>query len=243
MRHERFFRFKKFSVLHERSAMKVGVDGVLIGAWAGGSRLLPLSILDVGAGCGLISLICAQRFADSTVLAVDVDMPSVEEAALNFANSPWSARLESRHADFMKVRAQDCPDGFDLIISNPPFFDAGINPRNAGPRLRARHADTLSPLSLIARAADLLSDRGVLAFICPCDWQSAIEAEVARSGLHTHRLCQVYGSAKAPPKRLLVEIGRVRPAALETSELRIHKPDGDYTSDYRSLTSPFYLNF
>ena len=243
MGRERFFRFKEFGVHHERSAMKVGVDGVLIGAWAKGPDAPPLRILDAGTGCGLIALICAQRFCHASVLGVDVDTPSIDEASSNFSNSPWAERLESRCADFMQMSRADFPLGFDMIISNPPFFDAGLTFGDNDARLRARHVGDFSPLSLISHGADMLSDRGVIALISPVDQLPEIETVVRESGLHMHRLCSVYGSPQAPPKRVMIELGRMPQPSVDITSLYIYTPQRDYTADYRSLTAPFYLNF
>lgn len=239
------FRFKQFQVSHSRSSMRVGVDGVLLGAWA----TVPAwgTVLDVGTGCGLIALMCAQRSEGVRVTGIDVDAPSVEEAAANFAASPWSERLEARLQDFMSMtesgslQAIDKPvgreSGYDLIVSNPPYFDAGVGDPGADARLRARHVAEFGPVELLRRAPSLLSPGGRLAMIVPADWLERLRSDELRPV----RLCRIYGSARRQiPNRLLIEFSR-ETLSLEETDLRIHEPDGSLSATYHRLTDPFYL--
>ena len=142
MSKERLFRFKRFAVSHSQSAIPVGMDGVLIGAWCSVSQAL--RVLDAGTGCGLIALMCAQRSAEARITAIDIHPPSVEEAVYNFTTSPWARRLEARLIPF----AEFAEKGFDLIVSNPPFFHAGVSPTLSDARLRARHSGAFGPEAL-----------------------------------------------------------------------------------------------
>ncbi|MDE5774518.1 MAG: methyltransferase, partial [Muribaculaceae bacterium] len=162
------FRFKRFSVNHNRSSMPVGVDGVLIGAWAGscdttGEVLSPRRILDVGCGCGLIALMCAQRFEDALIDAIDIDDASVLEAFDNISMSIFCDRVSVTLDDVCDY-AKRHAGMYDLIVSNPPYFAAGVLEPSTR-RERARHQGTLSPVSLMNMSAVMLSDAGRLAMI------------------------------------------------------------------------------
>lgn len=250
---ERMFRFKQFSVVHSRSAMPVGVDGVLIGAWAsaGGER-----ILDAGCGCGLIALMLAQRNSSALVTGIDCHLPSVEESASNFAESPWSRRLEARLCIFPEEVSGI--DKFDGIVSNPPFFHAGIGAVDSA-RLKARHAGALSAKSLIEHAPEMLNPDGYLSVIVPAEEYGSLVARAAASGLNVARWCFVKDHESAPEKRVMLEF-RYYPEAIpdtdgilaadtsanrepEGETLTMFESDGSPTGQYRRLCGPFYLKF
>ncbi|MDE6682224.1 MAG: methyltransferase, partial [Muribaculaceae bacterium] len=140
--------------------MKVGIDAILLGSWAEVKNRK--RILDVGTGCGLIALMCAQRNSDAQIEAIDIDRGSVEEAQENFDDSPWKERLSVRKSDFIEHKGT----AYDLIISNPPFFSSGIT-KIANPRERARHQDILSPKVLMEKGCGMLNPNGRIAMIVP----------------------------------------------------------------------------
>lgn len=243
--HERIFRFKQFSLRHEKSAMKIGMDGVLLGAWA--DVLHSHRLLDVGCGCGLIAAMCAQRSPGSTILAIDIDQPSVEEAILNFDTLPWKERMEVLREDYLKLNPEGCCGKFDHIISNPPFFDSGVdNPDSA--RLVSRHASVLSPLTLISHAGSLLVPGGRISMVMPPLWLDGLQQEAATNGLKLSRLVKVVTCKGKPCKRILVEYVKT-PENIETvaDELFIYDdtPCGlkQYSREYKTLTGDFYLQF
>ena len=165
------FRFKKFEVSHSRSSMKVGVDGVLIGCWVRASEAG--TILDVGTGCGVVALICAQRFPEASIRGIDIDAESVDEANFNFNNSLFSGRLQAEIKDFLEMPETE---RFDLIISNPPFFSSGVKSVETA-REKARHELSLPLSALIAKARRLMTDMGVLALVLPVDrFEDLVEA-------------------------------------------------------------------
>lgn len=232
---ERVFRFKEFSVSHGRSPMPIGVDGVLVGAWCEteGRR-----ILDVGTGCGVIALIVASRFPEASVTAIDTDGGAVEEAGANFRHSSWSDRLASRQRSWQDMEG----DGvWDLIVSNPPFFDSGADPL-ASARLGARHKGDLSPESLVSKAPGLLSERGRLAIIVPSDQEVALRELAESEGLSLRRVAEVADRETTKVKRVLLEFSK-RPCACTRTRLVMFGPDGSPTGDYRRLTGKFYLKF
>ncbi|MDE6006378.1 MAG: methyltransferase [Muribaculaceae bacterium] len=247
------FRFKQFECSHSKSSMKIGVDAVLIGAWAGikGVR----TILDVGTGCGIIALMCAQRNADAQIEAIDIDADSIAEAIENFNASPWRERLNARVVDFNSYAHQK----FDLIISNPPYFKSGID-APLSPRLKARHEDTLSPAVLLTKGAELLTDAGRIAMVLPADRLEAASSAARSAGLSVMRLCKVKGHMDAPVKRVLVEFARVKKpngtvdhketscpeetlAPVDPEFLILEESPGVPTSAHRTLCADFYLYY
>lgn len=245
--------------------MKVGTDGVLLGAWfdagsdfwgmaaedlasgtsAGGLR----HILDVGTGCGLIALMAAQRTNDRSVQdglplidAIDIDAECCADAVQNTKNSPWSRRITVRHIAFDDFVRQSVPATFDRILSNPPYFNDSLLPPDSG-RAGARHTLSLSPRQLARGAARLLAPGGLVAVILPPAEAETFISECAATGLHPRRRTEVCAFAHTPPKRVLLEIGFGQ-SDTQTSRLTIHGATPEiFTSEYRALTKDFYLKF
>ncbi|MDE6561901.1 MAG: methyltransferase [Muribaculaceae bacterium] len=240
------FRFKHFSVSHHRSAMKVGVDGVLIGCWTetGNAK----RILDVGTGCGLIALIMAQRTPGAFIEAIDVDEPSIEEASENFSVSPWSERVRAFLCNYCDVRSLLKKDeGFDLIVSNPPYFDSGVTEIESA-REKARHQGELSPLSLLSGAKDILNPGGSVAMVLPCDLSTALEEEARNLGYSLLRKCLVRGHKEAPYKRALIQWIYDNGLSDQLNEvpteyLTLESSPNIPTDLYRELCKDFYLKF
>ena len=185
MGREKVFRFKQFAVKNDRTAMKVGTDGVLLGAWCpvdGAQR-----VLDVGTGCGVIALMIAQRNSLATIDAIDIDHDSIEEAAYNFMNSPWPERLTAIEGDFNGL---DTGQRYDLIVSNPPFFTNGVLPTGEA-RTTARHTGALTYRQLIDGAMRLMTDGGSLALISPTDAEGDIIEAATFASLPVHQRVRV----------------------------------------------------
>ena len=232
------FRFKQFECRHEISSMKIGVDAVLLGAWANVDGVG--SILDVGCGCGVISLICAQRAPEANVKAVDIDVSSVHESAYNFEHSPWNERLDAECADFNRIEMNDV----DLIISNPPYFDAGVT-QLSSPRLAARHQDALSPVRILQRAPELLSGSGSVAMVVPAGQVAELVDCAEINNLELMRLCMVRGHEKAPVKRALMQFARKGrfAAECERTTLTLEMLPGEPTEQHRALCKDLYLKY
>ena len=230
------FQFKQFTIHQQRSAMKVGTDGVLVGAWAS-VRANDRTILDIGTGTGLIALMLAQRNPEAEVVAVEIDSESAAQARDNVAASLWSDRVtveECAVQDFVSDRK------FDLIVSNPPYFvDSQKCPD--GSRNTARHTDTLSFSELMKAAERLLAPDGRFAVIVPAE---AAMSVVAAGNLHLVRRCDVRTKPSAQPKRVMLEFSpRFEGAALR-EELTIGDgTNGGYSPEYVALTRDFYLKF
>lgn len=222
---------------HKVSAMKVGVDAVVLGSFVRAENVK--SILDAGCGCGIIALMCAQRFPWANIVGIDNHLPSASEAHANVCGSVWKERLEIHLADF-----SDFSPGkrFDLIISNPPFFESGVKKPDS-PRERARHACSFSPSLLLRRASGLLTERGEVAMIYPYSFHKRLEEEASAEGLFVRRELYYAGVDGKPPVRAAVQFGFSPPDERETLDIRIKDRDGNFTQEYINLTKDFYMNF
>lgn len=247
------FRFKQFTVWHDRCAMKVGTDGVLLGAWCP----LPIShseapsntqgvlyprILDIGTGSGLIALMIAQRLHSRgdipTILGIDIDCDAVEQSQINFQQSPWANSLTSQ-----KCQLQDMPteQEFDLIVSNPPYFQDSLKNPNAQ-RATARHTDTLSYAELIAHSARLLYKDGILALVLPIEAEQEILALATEHGLHPTHITHVHSKPGKPAKRLLIALSPITDNRYPTTDMMyIEGANQPRSEEYQALTAEFYL--
>lgn len=233
------FHFRQFYVRHDRCAMKVGTDGVLLGAWSAleGAR----SALDVGTGCGLVALMLAQRSAGLHVLGIDIDAAATEQASDNFRLSPFAARMEAACADFL-LPSPLLPDAaFDLVVSNPPFFTE----RTASPdgrRQRARQADSLPLAPLVGQASRCLSADGRLCMVLPHGQAEDCVWHCLRAGLHLRRRTDVRSRPERPFSRTLLEFGRQRAQASQMDTLTLMDSGGTQRSAaYSRLARDFYL--
>lgn len=231
------FRFKQFEIVQSRSAMRVGTDAVLLGAWVQLSNCS--HILDVGAGTGVIALICAQRCRSATIEAIEIDEASADEASENFANSPWSDRLKIHHGDFLKIVSSE---RFDLIISNPPYFTDSLRAADPG-RNAARHDDYLPSDAFMRHAKRLLSVDGVVALIFPRNQLERWIVEAGNAGLRPRRICHVFTLAYKDASRVMVEFAFDASSEPEMESLLIEKSQGEFSEAYRLLTADFYTKW
>lgn len=228
------FKFKEFSVIQKKSAMKVGTDGVLLGCWVSSSKS-NLSILDIGCGTGLIALMLAQRNLNSNVTGIEIEKIASQEAKLNIINSSWNDRIAIKNTSLQKFSPKK---KFDLIVSNPPFFSQNESIKT---RDLARHKNSLSFNDLIDYSTNLLSEKGIFSVIIPKDSQEYF-CDIATSySLFCIRICNVRGNKNSNIKRVLMEFSffkaKTRIEGL-TIEIRRHQ----YTSKYIQLCKNFYLN-
>ncbi|WP_010522190.1 tRNA1(Val) (adenine(37)-N6)-methyltransferase [Aquimarina agarivorans] len=233
------FKFKEFTVAQDKCAMKIGTDGVLLGAWAM-PKASPFNVLDVGAGTGVIALMMAQRFTDADVDAVEIDADAYEQAMTNFENSPWGDRMFCYHASFQEF-FQEMEEPYDFIISNPPYFEASQKSPD-DKRNTARFEDALPFEHLLYGASKLLADTGVFALIIPYN-QEALVIEIAKKmRLVPVKITHVKGNAAAPIKRSLIVFSfKMEEEKAERNELIIEKERHVYTDDYVKLVQDFYL--
>lgn len=237
MARNNWFEFKQFRIEQHKAAMKVGTDGVLLGAWT------PVEdakkILDVGTGTGLIALMLAQR-SSAIIDAVEIDELACEEAKFNFEQSAWSDRLHIYHSDFQLFAAMPC-EPYDLIVSNPPFFVNSLKTTNVALAV-ARHDHMLTFNQLIIGARKLLSNVGRLCVIIP--FSSCVEfRESARlSGFYLRQQTIVIPKSGRVPKRVMLEF-TAQPGYPVENEFAVLDENGFYTEPYKKLTAPFYPAF
>jgi len=254
------FRFKYFNVVNERSAMKVNTDGVLLGA---DMTILPADrrLLDIGTGTGTIALMAAQRAlgipgqagddemragddevragGDVLIDAIDVDEPSASEAAANFCESPWAEHLRAHNLSLQDF-ADSEPCKYDLIFSNPPYFeDSCIAPDER--KSTARHTSVgLSYRDIFEFASERLTDNGRVSLVLPADQEAALCRHARMCGLHLFRIVRIRTVERKAPIRIITEFSRQR-CQTPAEEMLTIMNEGKYTQEYLSLTKDFYL--
>lgn len=246
------FRFKRFEVVNERSAMKVNTDGVLLGA-AMSVRPSDRRLLDIGTGTGTIALMAAQRLEEAgsymtdaaagpvRIDAIDIDSISAEEAEANFRNSPWADILNAVNAPLEEFAGTLLPDQtYDLIFSNPPYFeDSLLAPEHR--RSDARHtASGLSFREILDFAAARLSEEGRVAMVLPSDQEQALCRYARMNGLFLFRILRIRTVERKQPSRIVAEFSRHRCESPVDETLTIQK-EGRYSHEYLTLTHGFYL--
>lgn len=227
------FQFKQFTIFHDRCAMKVGTDGVLLGAWAHGGR----RVLDVGAGTGLISLMMAQRFPEARIEGVEIDAAAARQAAENISASPFAGRV-----GVWPVALQDFePSGpYEAIVSNPPFFLNGEKNPDAGRRM-ARHAENLPFAVLFRFAVRWLTPDGELSAIVPAEVVEQFVADAYLSGLCLSRRVDLRTTQRKPVRRCLVAFCRLHGETVERAVHTLLNPDGSRSDWYQELAKDFYI--
>ncbi len=231
-----WFQFKQFRIEQQRSALKVGTDGVLLGAWCNVADAQ--SILDVGTGTGLIALMLAQR-TEAEIAAVEIDEDSCLDAQQNFQNSPWSERIQLYSGDFNLFQTSHA-DSYDLVVSNPPFFRQSLKSAQSAVTV-ARHDVALSFAQLIAGSKKLLKASGRLAVIIPNEACDDFRETARLEGFYLCRKTTVVPKMGKSPKRLLLEFS-VSQAYPEVGELVILEGKNKYSDEFVELTKEFYLN-
>lgn len=232
------FQFKQFAVEQNRCAMKIGTDGVLLGAWAPIDNN-PFSILDIGTGTGIIALILAQRSGATQIDALEIDEDAYEQATDNFENSPWNDRLFCFHAALDEF-IEEPEEEYDLIISNPPFYTEDYKSENQQRDL-ARFSDAMPFEELIEAADLLLSENGIFAVIIPFKEEERFIDLCAEVELFPVKATRVKGSPTTPIVRSLLAFKRYELSVLEADELIIEINRHEYTDEYIELTKDFYL--
>jgi tRNA1Val (adenine37-N6)-methyltransferase len=232
------FQFKQFSLKQDRTAMKIGTDGVLLGAWAPIENN-PFSILDIGTGTGIIALMLAQRSAAEQIDALEIDENAYEQATDNFENSPWNDRLFCFHAALDEF-VEEPEDEYDLIISNPPFYSEDYKSENEQRDL-ARFQDAMPFKDLIEAVALLLSENGIFSVIVPFKEESIFLALAKEYELFPLKITRVKGTPTSKIKRSLLAFSRNEITTFPIDELIIETTRHIYTPEYIALAKDFYL--
>ncbi len=231
------FNFKKFSVEDAEATMKVGTDAVLLGVCAGVAD--NCHILDIGTGCGVVALILAQRCGGkSRIDSVEIDGKSCAAAKRNFESSPWSSCLSVTEMPVQEY-AQKALQKYDLIVSNPPFFNNSLKSPDRKRNL-ARHTESLPFSELIECCIQMLSPTGKATLILPSAEADIFTDMAEKRGLFTSSRIMIYNKPDREVVRVIFTLQKTKPDDTYVSELAIRKLDNTYTDEYLNLTRDFY---
>ena len=231
------FQCKQFFIDHQHCAMKVGTDALLLGAWA----RIPASgsLLDIGCGSGILSLMLAQRSQGRLpITALDLDAGAAQQSRINVAASPWPATIQVLQQDILTYQPAE---RYSLLLCNPPYFHQALPARDPARQL-ARHSASLPWPQLMQQAAKLASEDADFALVIPTDGLPLLLQAAEMSGWQLRRLCQVQPNPHKAVRRALVQLSR-QPVVPEHSQLCIQQHDGQYSEAYRQLLKDFYLKF
>ncbi|MGK0412909.1 MAG: tRNA1Val (adenine37-N6)-methyltransferase [Polaribacter sp.] len=234
------FHFKEFTIHQDQTAMKVGTDGVLLGAWCSVADY-PDTILDIGAGTGVISLMMAQRSDALTIDAVEVDESAYEQTVDNFEKSDWGDRLYCYHASFQEFADEiaEEEETYDLILSNPPFYNDNFETQVSA-RNKARFTSALSFENLLLGVSKILSENGSFSVIIPFKEEKSFINLAKKNKLLLNRVCRVQGHKTSEVKRSLMAFS-FHQSEIEEEHLIIEIERHQYTEQYINLTKDFYL--
>lgn len=246
---EKLFKFKEFAINQDRCAMKIGTDSVLLGAWTSIDDH-PYSILDIGAGTGILALMLAQRsqfvpMAAEIIDAIEIDDAAYEQCVENFESSPWSDRLFCYHAaldEFVKEFLEDDMDNmttYDLIISNPPFYSDTYKSSD-NQRDLARFVDAMPFRQLLESVSKLLSSEGQFSVVIPFSEEKEFIVLATKEHLYPNRILRVQGTPQSEIKRSFIQFS-FKETTVNTEHLIIETARHHYTEDYIALTKDFYL--
>lgn len=246
---EKLFKFKEFAINQDRCAMKIGTDSVLLGAWTSIDDH-PYSILDIGAGTGILALMLAQRsqsvpMAAEIIDAIEIDDAAYEQCVENFESSPWSDRLFCYHAaldEFVKEFLEDDMEDmitYDLIISNPPFYSDTYKSSD-NQRDLARFVDAMPFRQLLESVSKLLSSEGQFSVVIPFSEEKEFIVLATKEHLYPNRILRVQGTPQSEIKRSFIQFS-FKETTVNTEHLIIETARHHYTEDYIALTKDFYL--
>ena len=228
------FVFKNFQIYHHNCAHKVGFDGVLLGAWVDVGH--DYHICDLGAGSGLISLMIAQRFSNTKIIAIEIDESSFQQAKFNIEKSIYKNHIQLIQNDFLDYKSTIA---FDHIICNPPFY-VNKNKIINHARLIARHSNNELLNALFKKSCDVLNDNGKFSLIYPYEFKNEFEINLESNGLFKSKECLVF-TGKDTPERIL-STWQKQLNTITYSQLNIYQKDQTYSQDYINLTKDFYIN-
>ncbi len=221
--------------------MKVGTDGVLLGAWAEGNGQKIRHILDIGTGTGLIALMLAQRFPAATIHAIEIDVDAAKQAQQNVSASPWAARINI-FAEALQTYQKNARQ-YDLIVSNPPYFQDAVKAKGQQ-RTYARHNNALSFEELLKGIHRLLAPNGTICLILPLEEARVFQQKALSYRLFTEKMTLVHPKAGEIAKRILLSMQFRLPNHLKKNSLMIRKAiNNTYTDNYKDLLKDFYLHF
>ncbi|MFY7814192.1 MAG: tRNA1(Val) (adenine(37)-N6)-methyltransferase [Chryseobacterium taeanense] len=225
------FIFRQFTIQQSKNVFRVGTDGVLLGALANVDQVF--RALEIGTGTGLISLMLAQRSPDANFFGIDINKAAADITKINFENSPFSSRLKNAHQDFKEFETHE---KFDLIVSNPPYFEASDSEKDK----IARQTVELNFRQLIIKSSQILSEGGVLSVIIPAEAGSDFTAIADENKMFLTRKINIKGIENSKIKRLILEFSLSKKDYIE-SEFTIEKSPRQYSDQYLELTKEFHV--
>ena len=231
------FNFKQFSIQQENAAMKIGTDGILLGAWA--DTYNSNYIIDIGTGTGVIAIMQCQKNTSALVDAVEISNEACIDAKQNINNSPWKDRIHLHKSSIQKLISNK---KYDHIISNPPFFINSLNPEDSE-RKKARHTTHLSYVDILGFATKNLSNKGKVSLILPVEDGEKSILISNKFELWVSRKCFVQPKAHKKPHRLLLEFTNEKTKVSENNLIIENKERHDYTEEYKAITKDFYTIF
>lgn len=231
-----YFKFKQFSIQQENAAMKVGTDGVLLGAWADCTEAT--TILDIGTGTGLIALMLAQR-CNALIDAIDIDDKAIQDAKINIDQSIWNRRINLFHTAIQKFKTAV---KYDLIVTNPPFFSQSHKAQTES-RTKARHDDSLSIDDLFNAVYQLLDVKGKFCAVVPADNYENYITQARKYNLNCNKVLWIKPTPSKLVKRALIEFSFEGTTCNEAYLIVEDKGRHQYSDQYKLLTKDFYLKF
>lgn len=232
-----FFSFKQFTIYQDKSAFKVGTDGVLLGACADISSAK--RILDIGTGTGLIAIMLAQR-CDADIVAIEPDYDSYIQACDNVKLSKWNSRIKIENCGLQKYYPGN--EKFDLIVANPPYFNDSLKNPDPGKSM-TRHSDSLTQQELLDGISSLLEENGLLQLILPYVEGSVFIAECQKWGLYCNRILKIKPVPSSEIRRMILGFNRRKTKVTEKFLTIERGQRHEFTEEYLNLTKDFYLNF
>lgn len=230
------FTFKQFSIDDKLTAMKVGTDGVLLGAWAAGGE----RILDVGTGSGVIALMMAERFPDADVVGIDIDEDSCEQASQNVKHSAFVNRINILHSSLQDFAKSYNGERFDSIVSNPPFFKNSLKSPDSK-RTLVRHDSSLTFRELISCSKVLLKENGKLSVIAPYNLKDDIESEAIINCMSVYNIVNIRTKTNKPFSRIMVTVINGYASEHNEADVLLYDDGGQRSVWYKSLTKDFYI--
>ncbi len=237
LKNKKPFKFKQFEIYQDQTAMKIGTDGVLLGAWANVSSAQ--NILDIGTGTGVIAIMAAQRNSTSKIHAIEIDESAFLQANKNIRNCKWFERISIQHIS-LQAFTKNTSEKYDAILSNPPFFNNGTLPKGES-RENARHTSTLTQDEMLYSIAILLNPSGIFSTIQPRNEGRKLIEKANKIGLFCTKKIHVKSKKGKPIERLLLQFEKTKKECLESELIIQFDKRNDYTQDYMDLTKDFYL--
>jgi len=237
----RKMEFKHFTVHDDKCAMKIGTDAVLLGTIA--THPNPKHILDIGAGSGIVALMLAQRFPNSSVTAVELENGAALQASDNFTNSPFSKRLNCINDSFQNISSNKTIGKFDLIVSNPPFFN-GTSKSPYEPRNMARHENYLKIDELFSGIENVIEDEGVFIVVWPVEREEVLTQSAAKHNYYQVYRIEIRATSNHEAVRIISVFSKVRPPEIIESEITLESGVGEnrvFTPEYLKLVKDFFL--